>query len=181
MKTKDAFLQTSALVAAAVIFFDCNKSVTGPEAVASGPFSLVTTESSAVAGITRVPDKQAYAKGDTVAISAAPSGGYSFAGWSGDTAAGGETLKIVMQKDMTVYANFLNAATGKKVFSLTVEAENGSVLFSPPGGVYDSGTTVSLSAAPDYGFTFSGWSGKLSGKEAAGVVTIPPRLFPCCM
>ena len=50
-------------------------------------------------------------------------------------------------------------------YNLTTDAENGSISLSPPGGVYDNGTLVTLTATPDTGYQFSAWSGDLSGSE----------------
>ncbi|MDZ7360048.1 MAG: discoidin domain-containing protein [candidate division KSB1 bacterium] len=47
---------------------------------------------------------------------------------------------------------------------------SGSVSMNPPGGIYNSGTVVTLSATPAAGFQFSGWSGDLS--SSANPVTI---------
>ena len=41
----------------------------------------------------------------------------------------------------------------------------GGVFLDPPGGTYDLGTDVELMAIPDLGWTFSGWSGDLSGSD----------------
>jgi Divergent InlB B-repeat domain/FlgD Ig-like domain/K319L-like, PKD domain/Calcineurin-like phosphoesterase len=40
---------------------------------------------------------------------------------------------------------------------------SGSVALNPPGGTYNVGTEVTLTATPDAGFQFSGWSGDLTG------------------
>lgn len=48
-------------------------------------------------------------------------------------------------------------------FSLTVNANNGSVALNPPGGSYPDGTVVTLTAVPNGGFTFDSWSGDLTG------------------
>ncbi|MBN1756813.1 MAG: hypothetical protein JW863_00760 [Chitinispirillaceae bacterium] len=151
------------LLILAVLFLMCNESPTGPGESNDIPLLLTTTGSSSVAVITRIPDKKAYVKGDNVVIIVSPSPGYSFIGWSGDTTATGDTLTIVMNKNMTIYGNFVDSATGNRIFSITTGAENGTIVLAPSGGVYDSGTTVTITAQPDYGFSFSNWSGDLSG------------------
>ena len=51
-------------------------------------------------------------------------------------------------------------------FRLTVITEgNGIVTLDPPGGLYDPGTVVTLTAIPDRGWAFAGWT---------GVVVFPP-------
>jgi uncharacterized repeat protein (TIGR02543 family) len=48
-------------------------------------------------------------------------------------------------------------------FTLTAVVTNGSVTLNPPGGVYTTGTVVTVTATPNTGYVFSHWSGDLSG------------------
>jgi hypothetical protein len=51
-------------------------------------------------------------------------------------------------------------------FSLNVNlVGNGDVTLDPDGGTYSPGTEVELTAEPDTGWAFSGWSGDLSGSN----------------
>jgi hypothetical protein len=47
--------------------------------------------------------------------------------------------------------------------TLTTSAGNGSIALNPPGGVYTTGMVVSVTANANPGFTFSHWSGDLTG------------------
>jgi hypothetical protein len=49
---------------------------------------------------------------------------------------------------------------------------SGSVALNPPGGTYDDGTVVTLTATPDAGFVFSGWSDALSGSTNPETITM---------
>ncbi len=49
---------------------------------------------------------------------------------------------------------------------------NGDVTLDPPGGTYDEGTEVQLTAVPDSGWVFSGWSGDLSGSTNPTSITV---------
>jgi hypothetical protein len=51
----------------------------------------------------------------------------------------------------------------KDQFNINVIAENGQVEINPPGGVYNEGTSVTLTAIPDSGYVFSEWSGDKTG------------------
>ncbi len=53
-------------------------------------------------------------------------------------------------------------APGQETLGVNVVG-SGSVALSPPGGSYDPGTSLTLTATPDPGFSFAGWSGDLSG------------------
>ena len=58
-------------------------------------------------------------------------------------------------------------------FSLAVSVVgSGGVTANPPGGVYDSGTVVTLTATPGSGYVFSGWSGDLSGNTNPATITM---------
>jgi len=48
-------------------------------------------------------------------------------------------------------------------FTLTSVATNGSISLNPPGGTYNAGVEVTVTATPDSGYKFNGWSGDLSG------------------
>ncbi|WP_174819951.1 InlB B-repeat-containing protein, partial [Paenibacillus koleovorans] len=55
-------------------------------------------------------------------------------------------------------------------YNLTVQATNGTV--TPSGGTYSSGTVVTLTATPNAGYTFTGWSGDLSGSANPATITM---------
>ncbi len=49
---------------------------------------------------------------------------------------------------------------------------NGSITLSPSGGTYSSGTVVTVTANPDNGQQFDGWSGDLSGTTNPTTITM---------
>jgi hypothetical protein len=56
--------------------------------------------------------------------------------------------------------------TASQTFNLSVNSVgNGDVTLNPSGGTYNAGTIVELTAVPDAGWSFSGWSGHLSGSN----------------
>jgi uncharacterized repeat protein (TIGR02543 family) len=53
--------------------------------------------------------------------------------------------------------------TGGGAYTLTLSATNGTVTKTPNQTSYTAGQTVTLQATPSMGYTFSGWSGSLTG------------------
>ncbi len=104
--------------------------------------------------VAKSPEQVAYAHGTTVTLTATPSTGYHFTGWSGATTSTLSPLDLVMDSTKTLTANFaLNE------YALVVEAAHGSVANYPTQVAYAHGTTVTLTATPATGYHFTGWSG----------------------
>ena len=58
-------------------------------------------------------------------------------------------------------------------YSLTVNVTgNGTVTLDPPSGIYNSGALVQLTPLPAAGWTFSGWSGDLTGSANPASITM---------
>lgn len=116
--------------------------------------------------------------GTGVALSAVPSAGWAFAGWTG-ACSGAGGCSITMDSAKSVTANFVQTAS--QIFALAVgKAGNGTVTSSPAGITCDptctasfaSGTAVTLTATPGAGSTFTGWSGACSGAQLMCTVTV---------
>jgi uncharacterized repeat protein (TIGR02543 family) len=61
---------------------------------------------------------------------------------------------------------------GVSQYTLTTSAVNGFITLNPPGGTYSSGTVVTAAASPNSGYTFSGWSGDLTGTANPTTITM---------
>ena len=57
-------------------------------------------------------------------------------------------------------------------FTLTTSAANGSIALNPPGGVYATGTVVTVTAHGIYGYAFASWGGALSGTVNPTTITM---------
>jgi hypothetical protein len=117
--------------------------------------------------------------GTSVTLTATPSAGSTFAGWSGAGCSGTSTCVVTVNAATSVQAQF-NAAGA--TFGLTVTksgAGTGTVTSTPAGincGVtctanYASGTLVTLTPTPAAGSAFANWTGACSGSGAC-VVTM---------
>jgi len=124
--------------------------------IAAKTYSLTIT--SGDGSVTKNPDKASYNQGETVTLQAAPNAGYSFKNWSGDLSGSTNPATLVMDADKSVTAGF-----ALKTYILTVTAGNGSVTKNPDKTSYNHGETVTLQAAPNKDYSFTNWSGDLSG------------------
>ena len=110
-----------------------------------------------------------YAGGTVVTLTALPSAGSTFTGWSGGGCTGTGTCVVTMSSDQSVTATF-TASGPPPQQTLTVSLAgtgSGAVHSSPTGiscpgtcsGGFAQGTVVTLTATPASGSTFTGWSG----------------------
>ena len=60
----------------------------------------------------------------------------------------------------------------KPLYTVTIIAENGTVTMDPPGGAYNEGTQVTLTAIPDEGYEFVSWTGDASGVTSPKVINV---------
>jgi uncharacterized repeat protein (TIGR02543 family) len=109
------------------------------------------------------PDTYECYSGLEVSIEAMPYNGYAFSGWTGDVPSWDENnnpIIIMIDSDKSITANFI------RQYTLTISAETGGTTNPTPGShTYDSGTQASVTAAPNSGYQFSGWSGDVSGTD----------------
>lgn len=113
--------------------------------------------------------------GTMVTLTATPASGTSFTGWSGACSGTGSCI-VTMNSAQSVTATF-----GVVTFPLTVTVTGSGTVTSSPAGIscpptctasFNSGTSVTLSAAAAAGFAFVGWSGGgCSGTGSCTVVT----------
>lgn len=102
-----------------------------------------------------------YPHGARIAMVATPGKGARFAGWGGDAVGSLSETLVIMNEDKSVEANFVSTS------ALTVFTRGGGrVVQSADDGIYAAGTTAALTAVPLPGWTFSGWTGALTGNQS---------------
>ncbi|CAN5778776.1 hypothetical protein BH11MYX3_BH11MYX3_01920 [soil metagenome] len=128
------------------------------------------TVTSSPAGISCGADcSETYVANQMITLTAAPSTGSTFTGWSGGGCSGTGTCVVTMTAAITVTATFTLTT-----HALTVtRAGNGSgAVTSNPAGIacgadcsetYNYGTMVTLTATPSTGSTFTTWGGACTG------------------
>src|SRR5438128_1906086 len=121
-----------------------------------------------------------YPSGTIVTLTATPSTGSTFAGWSGSCTGPSTTCTVTMTAARSVTATF-NASVQQFTLTVnpagtgsgTVTSNDGAI--SCPGtcsATYDSGTVVTLTAAAASGSTFGGWSGSCTTTSTTCTVTM---------
>jgi hypothetical protein len=135
--------------------------------VDSAPTTYTLTISASNGSVTKTPNKASYSSGETVSLQAVPNTGYHFMSWSGDLSGSTNPATITMNSNKSVTANF-----AANTYTLTINATNGSVTKTPNKASYSHGETVSLQAVPNTGYSFTSWSGDLSGSTNPATITM---------
>ncbi|MBI5256910.1 MAG: right-handed parallel beta-helix repeat-containing protein [Burkholderiales bacterium] len=160
---------TAAFAAAPVTQYTLGVAVTGSGTVSSTP-----------AGISCGADcSEAYASGTSVTLTATPAAGQVFSGWGGACSGTASTCTVGMTAARSVTAAF--AAAPVSQFTLSVAVTGNGAVSSAPAGIqcgadcseaYPSGTSVTLTATPAAGQTFTGWSGACAGTASTCTVSM---------
>jgi len=118
--------------------------------------------------VAKSPDKTTYTYGEVVTLTANPAVGWSFSAWSGDLTGSTNPTTITMNGSKSVTATFT-----QNQYALTISTVGGgSVAKSPDKTTYTYGEVVTLTANPAVGWSFSAWSGDLSGSDNPATLTI---------
>lgn len=130
------------------------------------PPRTLTTDPQGQGSIARFPDRSVYEEGAIVELTAHPSTGWSFGGWSGDASGNSLVTSVVMDADKSVTATFVQNA-----YELTLATVGGGVIeHSPIQSTYLHGEQVTVVARPHPGWIFGGWSGDLVSQDSSAVV-----------
>ena len=118
--------------------------------------------------VAKSPDKTTYTYGEVVTLTANPAVGWSFSAWSGDLSGSDNPATLTIDGNKSVTATFT-----QNEYTLTLDkVGNGSVAADPVKSTYHYGDSVQLTATADAGWTFSTWSGDLSGSDNPATLTI---------
>ena len=121
-----------------------------------------------------------FAEGSVVTLAAATAESNVFSGWAGACAGTALTCTVTITADTSVTANFSGAVApppppppAGTVFRLDVNTNgNGSVASSPTGRDFNAGTVVTLTATPNAGQPWTGWTGGCTGISRTCTVTM---------
>ncbi len=119
--------------------------------------------------VTHAPAGTTFISGATVRLAAEPAEGWAFTGWQGALDGDANPVTITMDAHKTITATFTPILT----YTLTITTVGeGEVSIDPQRDFYDAGTVVTLTALPQAGWTFTGWSGDLDGDASPVAITM---------
>ena len=121
---------------------------------------------------------ESYDSGTVVILTATPDSGSNFENWTGCDSTNGNQCTATLNSDKTVSATF---TLSQYTLNISKTGTGNGVLTSSPTGIdcgndcsesYNSGTQVTLTATPQAGSTFDGWSGGGCSGTGTCVVTL---------
>lgn len=123
----------------------------------------LTTNVSGPGTIMQSPAGTSFASGTSITLTAVPGAGAIFDSWSG--ACAGSTNPVCT---FIISANTTVSAMFTQQFTLSTSASGpGTIQQSPTGTVFNSGTSITLTAVPNSGATFTSWAGACAGSTTA--------------
>jgi uncharacterized repeat protein (TIGR02543 family) len=95
---------------------------------------------------------------DTVTVTATPSNGFEFVGWSGTQTSDENPLVFDIEADQSLEATFIPI-----MYEINVGIQGKGSVELVPSGPYSEGQEVTMTAVPDVGWAFSAWNGDVAG------------------
>lgn len=137
-----------------------------------GEYTLsVAANPASFGSVTVEPEQVTYHYGDQVLLTAIGSADHVLANWSGDASGSVNPLLVTITGNMDITANFYCLLT------VTVFPDGGgSVIVLPDQASFPYGSSVTLTAVPNPGWTFIGWSGNASGTHNPITLTMNDNL-----
>ena len=129
-------------------------------------YTLTTVVSPSGAGAVTPASGSKFDHGTQVAVTATANTGYQFTGWSGGGCSGTGACTLTMTGDTTVTATF---ALVQHTLTPAVSPSGAGAITPSVPTKYDYNTQVSVTAAANPGYQFTGWSGACTGTGACNV------------
>ena len=119
--------------------------------------------------VTSSPEGALFDVGTTVALTAVPAEGHRFVGWSGSADGSDNPLEVTINAAETITAAFEEIIPE---VALEVNVSGEGAVTASPEGPYLRGNVVTLTAVPEEGHRFVGWSGTAVGADNPLEVTM---------
>ena len=122
--------------------------------------------------VTKAPDAAGYTYGTEVVLTATPSPGWSFLGWSGGWTAADPVTTVPMTGNINVVATFeQDEYTLETLIIAEGAGAGGSITVDPVQDIYLYGEPVTITVTPEVGWTFAGWADGSTGVSGNALVT----------
>ncbi len=145
-----------------------NNAILFTEQVSVNVKYTLTVDCSGRGSVSVEPDLPEYDPGEAVTLTAVPDTGWRFDCWRGSLNGTANPVTAVMIANLTVEAVFV-----EERYSLTINITGeGTVSASPYQSGYRYGEVVTLTPEPGEGYSFSGWSGDLAGRDNPATITM---------
>lgn len=135
--------------------------------------NTLTVEIIGYGDVTKTPDKLSYTTGEEVTLTANPDPGWTFSGWSGDVTSSNNPLQITINGNSSLIATFTQ---NEYSLSLSVNPDGKGTIDRNVSGPYVYGQQVVLTAIPEPGWKFTGWSGDVTSPDNPLTVTVTDNL-----
>jgi uncharacterized repeat protein (TIGR02543 family) len=118
--------------------------------------------------VTKNPNQATYPYGTVVQLTAVANTGWVFSSWTGSLSGSTNPTSITMNGNKSVTAHFTS-----NQYTLTITTVgSGSVTKNPNQATYTYGQVVTLTAIPTTGWSFSSWTGDLTGSQNPKTITM---------
>jgi hypothetical protein len=156
-----------------VCTFALNANTTATATFAASTNLTLTTNVVGPGTITQTPTGSSFASGTSITLTANPTGNATFSGWSGNQCSGGGALNptctFSITANTTVTATFTAPPTNYTLTTTVVGP--GTISQNPSGTSFQAGVSITLTAMPSSGATFTAWSGGACNGSASTTCT----------
>ena len=122
--------------------------------------------------VTKAPDAAGYTYGTEVMLTATPTPGWSFLGWSGDWTAAEPVTTVPVTGTLNVVATFeQDEYTLETLIIAEGAGAGGTIIVDPVQDIYLYGEPVTITVTPEVGWTFAGWADGSTGVSGNDLVT----------
>ena len=137
----------------------------------------IKVDNAAGGTVTVNPAQVSYKINDYVKVTATPDEGYAFTGWSGTASGNANPLLVTVSKNEWIIPVFtaVQVPTVPPPVTFTVKVDKvagGTAGINPAQVSYGKDDYVKVTATPDAGYAFTGWSGTASGNANPLLVTV---------
>jgi hypothetical protein len=141
------------------------------KAVAPGDFAVNLSSSPVAGGTTN--GSGSYPSGSTVTVTASPNAGYAFVNWTanGVIVSASSSYTFSLNANRTLVANFNLISSSQFAVILSSNPAAGGT--TSGAGTFNAGSSVTVSATPNTGYTFTNWTDNGAIASTSSSYTFP--------